>query len=503
MKIAQSIKQALHNILDQNHPGNQGHPRPHETADLTLEEQKLRLAEVVRNRSTETKGVKKVEASFSQQGLWVFNQFYPESSAYNLQIGLRLTGMLDRQTLKRSLQEIVDRHEVFRTYFSLDEAQLFQLVVPEHAIQLPFTDLSSLPANGREAEAYQLAHLETQIGFDLAKAPLFRFALIRLAPDCHILNCVMSHIICDGWSLGLLIKELSTLYRAFSAGEASPLKPLSIQYGDYARWQRELMESGALQSQIDYWGNKLSGAPPLLTLTTSRPRPQEQTLAGSSQTLPLSHDLVRELKSVASKYRATIFMVALSAFECVLSRYCSREDILIGVPIACRDRSETEDLVGLFVNTVVMRSDLSGNPRFCDLLSQVRTAALEAFGNADLPFAKLVEELKPPRSPSYNPVFQVMFAVIKSAVQPDLFTPLKVSPYIVVQGDSRFDLTMNLIEGFDAQWLAQLEYNTSLFDHEPMTALMADYISTLHAIAKEPEIHLSELPIGVSHQGSV
>jgi non-ribosomal peptide synthetase component F len=255
------------------------------------------------------------------------------------------------------------------------------------------------------------------------------------------------------------------------------------------------MGSGLLESQIDYWRNNLSGAPPLLTLSESCIRPPGQTFAGSSQILPLSEDLIRDLKGLAATNDGTLFMVTLAALQCLLFRYSNQEDILVGVPFARRDRSETEEIIGLFVNTVVMRGNLSGNPRFCDFLAQVRATALEAFCNSDLPFAKLVEELRPARNQSYNPVFQAMFAVIKAAVQPDLWAPLQVKPYVVEQGASRFDLTMNLIECADAQWLVQLEFNTSLYDHEFMAGLLGDYVSALHTIAAQPDVRIADLKI--------
>jgi len=495
LKIVRLIKQALR--------GKHATPKTSAGLQARLETeaevaQKKLLAESMRDGSLGNSRIEqRFVASFSQQSLWLVHQFDPASWAYNLQIGLRLTGTLNVNALERSLQEIVDRHNIFRTKFALDDAQLFQVVVPNHKISLPLKDVSNLPEADRHGEAYKLALRETQVSFDLAQVPLFQFTLIRLASDQNILNCVLNHIICDGWSLGLFIKELMTLYAASSVGERLPLAPLPIQYGDYAQWQRESLESGSLDGQIDYWRKKLGGASPLLPFPTSRVRPLKQTFGGASQTLALPQDLIRDLNSLAVKHGATLFMVTLAACQALLSRYANQADIIVGVPAAGRNRWETEELIGLFVNTIVIRTDLSGDPRFCDFLGHVRSVVMEALCNSDVPFVKVVEELNPVRSQSYSAIFQIMFASIRSALQTDTCGPLQVSPYIVPSDSSRFDLTINLIECTDAQWVVRLEYNTALFDHEFMSNFLGDYVSTLRTIVAEPQLQISNLRIGM------
>ena len=505
MKIIRWVKQTLRCIPKQAHPWVRWRSRlPHDAADAGVEQQRRLLTQLMLDRSLDkSKDAEKFVASRAQQSLWFINQFESASSAYNLQIGLRLTGQLNLTALERSLQEIVDRHDILRTKFTLDDTQLLQVVAPNHRVSLCFRDMNALPEAGRHAEAYQFVLREMQLSFDLAQIPLFRFTLIRLASDQNILNCVMNHIICDGWSMGLFVKELTTLYGAFSTGQPSPLAPLPIQYCDYAQWQHESLAGGLLDSQIDYWRKKLSGAPPLLALSPGRVRPLKQTFGGSTQILRLSPDLIRDLKSISVKHDATLFMITLAAFQSLLFRYANREDVLVGVPVAGRNRWETEELIGMFVNTIVLRTDLSGNPRFCELLEQVRTVVLEALCNSDVPFVRVVEELNPVRSRSYNPIFQVMFAVIKSAVQPDACGRLHVSPYVVSSGISRFDLTINLIECADAQWLVQLDYNTSLFDDETMARFLGDYGSALHTVAAEPDVRISNLHITASQPDQI
>jgi hypothetical protein len=471
--------------------------RSSQAPQLRIDEHATLLTKVPLERSC---GPERFAASYSQWGLWYVKQFEPATSAYNLQVGLRLRGDLNRGALERSLQEIVNRHDILRTTFEFDGIQLDEVVVPSYSVSLSFIDLTQVPESSRYIEAYALAASETQATFDVAQLPLFRLKLIRLAAVDHILICVMDHIISDAWSLGLFVRELNALYHAFSVGEASPLAPLPIQYGDYAQWQRECISGGLFDSQIAYWKSKLRGTPAVLDLHTDRVRPAKQTFDGASQVLPLPKDLVRLLKSLATQLDATLFMIALTAFKVLLNLYSRQEDILVGVPMASRSRVETEALMGLFVNVLVLRTNLGGNPRLCDLLLQVREVTLEAFCNSDIPFAKLVEEVKPARNTSYNPIFQAMFAVIKTAVQSESFGGLNASPYLVTSRTSRFDLTMNLIEDADDEWLVQLEYNTTLFDHERMTGMLRQYLSVLRAMAAQPHMHISDLPLPVSRQ---
>jgi aspartate racemase len=463
---------------------------PRASADDSVKEQKQLLASLMLKKSA---GGIRFLSSFSQQSLWLLNQLDPMSTAYNLQMGVRLKGPLNLEVLKSSLQEIVNRHDVLRTQFALEDAQLLQIVVPYCAVSLPLVDLGALEESERQSAAYRSAWEDTETCFDLSAAPLFRFKLIRTGSDDHILSCVLNHIISDGWSLGTLIRELTALYVAFSTGQTSPLVPLPIQYGDYAQWQREAMASGLLDGQIHYWKRKLSGAPPLLELRTSRIRPGQQTFAGASQILPISTTLIQSLKKLSAEHDATLFMITLAAFQWLLFRYSGQKDLVVGVPVGGRNRLESEELIGLFVNTVVMRTDLSGNPRFLELLARVRTVALEGFCNSDLPFVRVVEELRPVRNARHNPIFQVMFAIIKAAVQSNAFGALQVTPYVIEGGVSPLDMTMNLIECAGEQWLVQFQYNIGLFEHELITRLLGEYVSSLQAIASNPNARLLDL----------
>jgi amino acid adenylation domain-containing protein len=291
----------------------------------------------------------------------------------------------------------------------------------------------------------------------------------------------------------VFVRELRALYESFAAGQPSPLPDLPIQYGDYAEWQRGSLSGELPTDQIDYWRQRLSGAPPFLDLPTDRPRPPQQTFEGATQTVPIPKELLQELRVVASCHQATLFMMTLAAFNVLVHRYTRSEDIVVGAPIAGRSRVELEDLIGFFVNTVVLRTDLSHNPQFCDLLAQVREAVLGALAHAEIPFERLVEELRPPRNLSYNPIFQVMFSAVKAPVQSQEFGALRAAPYVVSSGGSSFDLSVNVVEGAEEHWWVQVDYNTALFDYERISRMLGHYVNLLRALVAQPEARISEL----------
>ncbi|MDQ2948878.1 MAG: condensation domain-containing protein, partial [Acidobacteriota bacterium] len=311
-----------------------------------------------------------------------------------------------------------------------------------------------------------------------------RAALLKLRPDDHILICTMHHIISDAWSAGVFVRELAGNYEAFSRRIDYRPEPLQFQYGDSTIWQREYSHSDIFQRQLEYWKKKLVGSPPVLKLPYDHPRPPGRTSEGWSQTIRLDPALAGRLKVIAQDNGATFFILMLTAFNVLLYRYTAEPDILIGVPVAGRNHVETESLIGLFVNTLVLRTDLSGNPRFSTLLAQVRDTMLEALANQAVPLEKIVQELQPVRSLSYNPVFQVMFATFKGAVRSRSFGDLKASPYVINTATSRLDLSAALIEGTDGHWWIQLEYSTALFDHDRILRLLGHYEQLLCSIAR-------------------
>ncbi|MGH7828765.1 MAG: condensation domain-containing protein, partial [Candidatus Binatia bacterium] len=325
----------------------------------------------------------KVPLSFAQQRLWFLDQYEPGSSVYNIPSALRLKGALNVPALERSLSEIVRRHEALRTTFAVIDGEPFQVIAPALPVSLPIVDLTDRPGSEREKEAQTIAAEHAQKPFDLSQGPLLRVFLLHLGEDDHILLLTMHHIVSDGWSRGVLYRELSVLYEAYTQGKPSPLAELPIQYADFAFWQRQWLQGEVLENQLLYWKKQLEGAPALLNLPTDRPRPAVQSYRGGSRSIELSQELTQGLKALSAQEGVTLFMTLLAAFQTLLHRYTGQNDIVVGSPIANRNRAEIEGLIGFFVNTLVMRTDLSGNPTFKELLTRVRETTLEAYTHQD------------------------------------------------------------------------------------------------------------------------
>ncbi len=430
--------------------------------------------------------------SLAQRRLWFLDRLNPGNPVYNVPLGLRLRGTLELNALKSSAFELIQRHEILRTTFETDAGRPVQVVSADCRIEIPLTDLTGIPESDRPTEAHRIAMAEVRTPFYLETGPLLRFKLIRLGAEEHLLLCVMHHIVCDGWSFDVFVRELAALYDQHSGGPSASLSNLCIQYGDYAKWQREWIAGDVLADLAQYWKQKLANAPAFLHLPTDRVRPSEQTNDGASQVIPIPKELVLTLADFAHTRRATLFMVMLAVFKTLLRSYSGATDILVGVPVAGRSRVELEDLVGFFVNTLVLRSDLSGDPHFSDLLLQVREVSLDAFAHADLPFEKLVEDLNPPRSLSYSPVIQVMFSAVRARKFPN-FGDVSASPYIFNSGTSLFDLSVEFIEDTDDRWWLRVEYDTSLFDYARISKLLNDYLVLLAVVAAEPDVRISSL----------
>ncbi len=435
-----------------------------------------------------------VPLSFAQQRLWFLDQYDPNSSVYNLHSAIRLKGRLNIDALKQTLEEMVRRHEALRTIFSTVEGEPVQIVTPPGSRALAVIDLRGRPESEREDEARRLAQEEARRPFDLAQGPVFRTTLIRLGEDDHVLLLAMHHIVSDGWSIGVLYRELAVLYEAFSRSQPSPLSELPIQYADYAVWQREWLKGAQLERQLSYWKKQLEGAPGVLNLPTDRPRPAVQSYRGARRSIELSKELTEGLRALGREEGATLFMTLLAAFQALLYRYTGQEDVVVGSPIANRNRTEIEGLIGFFVNTLALRADLSGNPTFQQLLARVRKAALGAYAHQDLPFEKLVEELRPERSLSHTPLFQVMFALQHAPNTTREFKGLSTGPVRIDGEAAKFDLTLFLYEE-ERGLRAALQYNTDLFDNATITRMLGHFQILLEGIVTNPEARLSNLPI--------
>lgn len=415
--------------------------------------------------------------SFAQERLWFLAQLEPASSFYNNAGAIRLQGKLNREALEQSLREIVRRHEVLRTAFTVYENQPQQVMADETPVVIEKVDLREWFGKEQMEKAQAQVMKKAQQPFDLTAYPLLRATLPVLGAEEHILLLVMHHIISDGWSIGVLIREFVALYEAFRAGHLSPLPELPVQYADYAVWQREWLQGEMLEEELSYWKEQLQGSPAVLELPADRPRPAVQSHRGAAYCFTVSSAIAERLKALSRREGVTLFMVLLAAFKVLLWRYSGQQNLCIGTPVANRRRVELERLIGFFVNTLVLRTDLSGNPSFREFLRQVREVCLGAQTHQDLPFEKLVEEIAPARDMSHSPLFQVMF-VLQNAPEAVLkIEGLKITPLEVDICSAKFDLTLSITErenGLEA-WF---EYSTDLFDASTI-ARMADHYSTL------------------------
>jgi len=432
--------------------------------------------------------------SSAQERLWFLDQYEPANPIYNRPLALRLAGSLDIVALEQSLSEIVRRHDILRTTFPSSAGQPRQVVTPPSAITLAVVPLPPHAEGQRETALQRCMSEEGKHSSDLARGPLWRALLLRLHDDEHILLITLHHIISDGWSDGVLSRELGILYNTFVTGQPATLPELPIQYGDYAAWQHDRLASGVFDEHLAYWRDHLAGAPTVLDLPTDRHRPPTQTFRGATYSTLLPTALLEALKRLSQDENATLYMTLLAAFHTLLHRYTGRDDILVGSPIAGRTHVETEPLIGFFVNTLVLRGDLSGDPSFRELLARTRETALDAYAHQDLPFERLVADLQPPRDPGRNPLVQVLFT-LQNAPRTDFqLAGLTAHPLRVDTGTAKFDLSLFMIETLEGAHAA-FEYNTDLFD-APTIARLADHFRTLlEGVVADPDQPISALPL--------
>ncbi len=446
-------------------------------------------------------------ASFAQQRLWFIEQLLPGDSLYTIPLVFRLTGSLQRSYLQQSIQDIVRRHESLRTTFDVVNGQLVQVIASGLQVPLSLDDLRTLPASTRETAALNRIWQEIQQPFHLNKGPLFRVQLLQLQDAEHLLLMALHHIIFDEWSSGVLIRELGALYAALVENKPLALPELPIQYADFAYWQREWLQGEVLNAQLRYWKQQLKDVP-ILNLPGAASRPLMQSHQGASQLLELPQQLLDALEELSQQTGVTLFMILLAAFQTLLHRYTGQTDIAIGSPIANRHRSELEGLIGFLVNSLVLRTNLIGDPTFRELLDRVRDVTLAAYAHQDLPFEKLVEELQPIRSLSQNPLFQVVFAVQNTPMEQLVLPGLVLSSMNLETKTSRFDLELYLwkcADNFRNLWgqgwqqsdglRGVIVYNTDLFDSSTIAALRHHFQTLLENIVANPNSHLSALSL--------
>ncbi len=476
-------------------------PEQRELLVLLLEEQGVALPEQRIPRAARPEG--RAPLSFAQQRLWFLDQLTPGSAMYNIPSAVRLSGELNVAALHRALQTVVDRHEALRTRFVTTDDDPAQVIEPHVELLLPQTDLSALPREKAEAEARRIAAEEARRTFDLRVAPLLRARLLKLDRDEHALLFNMHHIVSDGWSVSVLIREVSALYPVFDARGEMPsadaalvagLSELPIQYADFAAWQRERLSGDALEEQLAYWRETLDAAPALLELPTDRPRPAVQTSNGAVVPLQIEKATADALRRLAQSEEATPFSALLAAFHLLLNRYSGQDDICVGTPVANRTRAELEPLIGFFVNTLVIRGQFPAGITFRQLLQQIAGRVVDAQAHQDVQFEMLVETLRPQRDMSYTPLFQAMFSFQQAQPGGAQLPGLKLSVLDAYGGAAKFDLLLNLADATDGLEAA-LEYNTDLFDEATAARMAAHYATLLRAAVAQPDAPVATLPI--------
>ena len=430
--------------------------------------------------------VRVLPASLAQRRLWLMDQLEPGSSFYNLSTSLRLPGALDIAVLERSLDELLRRHETLRTTFVPVDGTPLQRIAPPRPFSLAVIDLRHMPLPDREAEASRMATEEARRPFELSAGPLIRGTLLRLGEQEHQLLLTLHHIISDAWSLGLLQRELRTLYGAFAAGQLAPLPEPPTRYEHFVRWQQESLHGEAVERLLAYWRKQLAGAPIVLELPTDRPRGTVQRLQRASHSVTLPASLTQGLEALAQREDATLFMTLLAGFSTLIHRYSGQEDVVIGTRVTGRTRPELENVVGLVANTLALRHNLSGNPRFVELLARVREVTRGAQAHQELPFETLVDDLQPERNLSHSPIFQVMF---------DLQDELTASDGArVLARNSKTDLTLFMARTANGL-SATFDYDTGLFDAERIQRMAGHFQLLLEAAVSQPSQPISSLPL--------
>ncbi|HEV7684731.1 MAG TPA: condensation domain-containing protein, partial [Pyrinomonadaceae bacterium] len=437
------------------------------------------------------------QLSFAQERLWFLDQLNPNSAVYNVPLAVTLTGPIDSAALERSVNEVVRRHDVLRTTFATSDGQPVPTTHREQNVHLQVHDLSDEHEAVRETRAHAILTAEAETVFDLSRGPLVRAMLVKLADDQHIFLITLHHIASDGWSLVLFFQELSTIYNAFSRGKSSPLEELPLQYADYAAWQRQWLQGETLQTQLAYWKQQLGGQLPVLELPSDRQRPAVQTFNGAREWLVLPEQLTESVLALSQREGVTLFITLLAIFKVLLYRYTGDEDVIVGSPIANRPQTETESLIGFFLNNLALRTDLAGDPTFQELLTRVRKTSLDAYAHQDVPFEKLIDALRPERDLSRTPIFQVYFNLFNFGADIQLPGSNKTVSFVEAWANSeealsKFDLT--LYAGLQNRELKlAFVYNTDLYDAGTIKQLLSHFKELIASAVAEPDARISEL----------
>ncbi|HHP7232011.1 MAG TPA: condensation domain-containing protein [Xenococcaceae cyanobacterium] len=467
---------------------------PPEIAQLSDAQRRSLLARLLREKIVRSR----IPLSFAQQRLWFLDQLEPNNYAYNIPLAVHLNGTPQATVLERSLNEIVRRHEILRTAFQTVNGEPIQAISPQLELSLTVIDLE----NQAESIVRELADREAKKPFDLTQAPLLRATLLRLDSSHQILLLTIHHIIADGWSMGILVKELAAFYEAFSHGSASTLPRLPIQYADYAVWQRQWLQGEVLESLVSYWRQQLGGSPPVLRLPSDRPPTDTVTGEGATYPLRLASEFLAQIEQLCREEGVTLFMVLLAAFKTLLYRWTGQTDILVGTDVANRQRAETESLIGFFVNLVPLRTDCSGYPTFRELLRQVRRVCVEAYAHQELPFEKLVEELKPERQKGQMPLVQVLFVLQNTPMPAFETSDLTITSIEVNDQTSKFNLGLFVGER-EGNLIGTWRYRKDLFERHTIAQLSERFISLLQSITANPDTRLHQLGMTTAEERQI
>ncbi len=464
-------------------------PEKRELFELMLQEQGVDLSRIIISPVSRHE-TKRFPLSFSQKRLWFLDRLEPGSYLYHINTAVKLSGKLDSEALQRTLNTIISRHEVLRTRFEEENGEPFQ-VIEDTGITLSESDLSSLAEDSKEDELYRKILTESQKPFELNTGPLIRAFLYKINENNHVFFISVHHIVSDNWSTGLLVNEIITLYAAYTRNIEPALPQLPIQYADFASWQHKWLKGKTLENQLDFWKEELSGAPPLIEMPLDHPRPSFQTYNGDYLLFDIDSQRARRIRERARKQDVSEFMYLLAVFNVLLYKYSGQDDICVGTPVANRNRAETENLIGFFINTLVIRADLSGNPGFSDFLQRVKHRTLGAFDHQDIPFETLVETLHPERNMSHTPLFQVMFVLNNAPMRALEMEDLTIELMEIENKTSKFDLIFNITvtkDGFDGK----LEFNTDLFDRATMERFESHFSLLLNRLLEDDSKLLSE-----------
>ncbi|HEX2092454.1 MAG TPA: condensation domain-containing protein, partial [Longimicrobiaceae bacterium] len=442
---------------------------------------------------------KPLPVSFAQQRLWLVDQLEPGSATYNMPFALRLRGVLEVEVLRRSLDALVERHEALRTTFAEHDGTSVQVIHASAPVTLPVVELWGL--SDAELVARRLAGFEALRPFDLERGPLLRSTLLRLGEEDHVLLFTLHHVVSDGWSMDVLVREVSVHYGALLRGEDAPHPELAIQYADYAVWQRDWLSGEVLQTRLEYWKTQLTGAPPLLEIATDHPRTSVQSARAASHEFRLEPELTRELRALSRREGATLFMTVLAGWQALLGRHAGQEDVVVGSPVAGRTRVELEGLIGFFVNLLALRGELGGDPTWSELVRRVRETALGAYAHQELPFERLVEELVTERSLTHTPLFQVTFSLdrVPSDYRAPTLGEVRLEPFGAAEGVAQFDLNLTLTDSGEAV-AGVLSYRAVLFEPQTIARLAAHLTTLLQAMAADPRQRLSQLSLLGAHE---